>query len=300
MSKHPMAVVINGESANYYRNKVINDETVKYYHDKGLDNLTREDLSEIDHLITIIKRNRNTSQYPIAQELYDIYGYLISDRFISYGSHDLGQTGEFLGNLSLINESCKHVEMTNDFFMYYQFTRHLDINGVPRRSRHKIMEMIIIKYEYFKQFTGRQYIIPMITERHTYVERELETKDLKKINYEQLTDIFGTGLSVEDAYGYKPSDIMVNTDPMGNNPYREYIDSIRDEIGNRRFYTLDHIIDIYNQGKLDDDLTLYHKIIKEGMSMNVRIRRAMRELARLNANRKQLRKDLEEELNDKQ
>ena len=294
MGKHPMAVVINGESAKYYRNKVINDETVKYYHDKGLDNLTREDISEIEHLITIIKRNRNTSQYPIAQELYDIYGYLISTHFISYGSWDLGQTGAFLGNLSLINESYKQVDITNDFFMYYQFTRHLDINGVPRRSRHKLMEMIIVKYEYFKQFTGRQYIIPMITERHTYVETELETKDLKKIDYERLNAIFGNGLSVEDAYGYKPSDIMVNTDPMGNNRYREYIDSIRDEIDNRRFYTLDHIIDIYNQGKLDNDLTLYHKIIKEGMNVNVRIKQAMRELARLNANRNQLQKDLEE------
>lgn len=69
---------------------------------------------------------------------------------------------------------------------------------------------------------------------------------------------------------------------MGNNPYREYIDSIRDEIGNRHFYTLDHIIDIYNQGKLDEDLTLYHKVIKEGMNVNVRIKQAMRELVRLN------------------
>ena len=82
MGKHPMAVVINGESAKYYQNKVINDETVKYYHDKGLDNLTIEDLSEINDLITIIEKNKDTSQYPIAQELYDIYGYLISDRFI--------------------------------------------------------------------------------------------------------------------------------------------------------------------------------------------------------------------------
>lgn len=260
----------------------INDETTKRYHDKGLDNLTIEDLSEINDLITIIERNKDTSQYPIAQELYDIYGYLISDRFISYGSRDLGQTGAFLGNLSLINESCKQVEITNDFFMYCQFTQHLDINGVPRRSRHKLMEMIIAKYEHFKQFTGRQYIIPMITERHTYVERELTTTDLKKINDEQLATIFGNGLSVEDAYGYKPSDIMVNTDPLGNNPYREYIDSIRAEIDNRHFYTLDHIIDIYNQGKLDDGLTLYHKIIKEGMNVNVLIKQAMRELTRLN------------------
>ena len=211
----------------------------------------------------------------------------------------MGQTGAFLGNLSLINESYKQVDITNDFFMYYQFTQHLDINGVPRRSRHKLMEMIIAKYEYFKQFTGRQYIIPMITERHTYVETELKTADLKNINYERLNAIFGNGVSVEDAYGYKPSDIMINTDPMGNNPYREYIDSIRDEIDNRHFYTLDHIIDVYNQGKLDDDLTLYHKVIKEGMNVNVRIKRTMRELVRLNANRKQLHKDLEEYLNDK-
>ena len=281
MRRHPMTIEIN-------------DETAKHYHDKGLDNLTREDLSEINDLITRIERSKDTSQYPIAQELYDIYGYLISNQFISYGSRDLGQTGAFLGNLSLINESYKQVDITNDFFMYYQFTQHLDINGVPRRSRHKLMEMIIAKYEYFKQFTGRQYIIPMITERHTYVERELKTEDLKKINYEQLTDIFGTGLSVEDAYGYKPSDIIINTDPMGNNRYREYIDSIRDEIDNRRFYTLDHIIDIYKQGKLDDDLTLYHKVIKEGMNVNVRIKQAMRELVRLNANRNQLHKDLEE------
>jgi len=269
MRRHPMTIIIN-------------DETAKHYHDKGLDNLTREDLSEIKDLITIIERNKDTSQYPITQELYDIYGYLISNNFISYGGQDLGETGAFLGNLSLINETYEQVDIANDFFMYYQFTQHLDINGVPRRSLHKIMEMIIAKYEHFKQFTGRQYIIPMITERHSYVERELKTEDLKKINYEQLAAIFGKGLSVEDAYGYKPSDIIINTDPMGNNRYREYIDSIRDEIDNRNFYTLDHIIDIYNQGKLDDDLTLYHKVIKEGMNVNVRIKQMMRELTRLN------------------
>lgn len=184
-----------------------------YYHIQGLATLTDDDINSIKSQIQEIEKNQDESRYLVAQELYDFYIYLLHRMKHRKTLHfEQGETGRFLGKLSLTNEwDTVHV-YHNDMMLYDEAYIKTGVNGEHTREAKVQLEKVMSILQTFEEFTGREYVLPMLTDKFTqyyFISQkaiaQLEDAKFKnRLNFEQLYEPLGASLSGVEDYGTTP------------------------------------------------------------------------------------------------
>lgn len=247
-----------------------------YYYFKGIESLQQQDVDDMVSIINTIKESGNKERYPVAQELYEIIVYIkyqglnepiknVPTSYISY----------FIGNYGMVNEWGGMFEYYNEQILHEILNNRRHDSGRYLFDANERLKRFEDAYNKFKVLTGREVVVGIVRNIHKEQDSGRLKEMLKGYDINYLSSDFGKGITPEEAYG-KDNWIPFMEKAQHHKSRSNYYSTAIEGIGNRNYYHMSYILEQYNQGNLENDLSKKIVLMLEGLLYSMRLKQLMR------------------------